>query len=354
MKVSAPPPRNLAQEGRDTLQAQIDLADPLYQAESKYGPLYADLEVETLRRTLKGNDKNRGLLDLLEEITPQISRVTAEQTRAQRGADIRDVLELGPESRRAIEAADPQQAALIAELTRQAQDELSAGAGLDPSLRREVQQGIREGQAARGFGFGPNDLFEEAFSLGTAGQALRDRRRGFAGSVMGLRSQLYGDPFMQILGRPSFNTAQSNLLTQQGQGMAASAGPGLFNPFDPYAGDLYNTNYNAAAAAKIAGANATAGLIGAGIGAVGKLGGGYLAGRGGGGQKGVGCWVAREVFGESDPRWRRFRAWLWLQGPGWLKWLYGHCGERFARLIRNKPRLKSIIRRWMERKIEGS
>jgi hypothetical protein len=347
MKVSTPPPRNLAQEGRDTLQAQIDLAPKLYEAESKYGPLYAELEVETLRRALQGSGKSKGLLDTLEEISPQISRVTAEQTRAQRTGDIRDVLQLGPQARTAIEAADPDQAALIAELTRQARQELTAGPGLDPSLRREVQQSVRAGQAARGFGFGPSDVFEEAFELGSTGEALRQRRRGFAGQVMGLRSQLYGDPFMTILGRPSLNTAQGNVLTGQAQNMAAGAGPQLFDPFNAYAGDLYNTNYNAQAAAKIASANMKSQLMGAGIGALGSIGGGYAMG------KGLGCWVAREVFGDSNPKWFLFRGWLEHRAPALLRWLYLRFGEAFARWIRNKPKLKAIIRSWMERKINA-
>jgi len=65
------------------------------------------------------------------------------------------------------------------------------------------------------------------------------------------------------------------------------------------------------------------------------------------------CWVAREVYGETDPRWLLFREWLENSGPRWLDKTYTNHGESFAAFIRNKPRLKSIIRYFMDRVIYG-
>jgi hypothetical protein len=64
------------------------------------------------------------------------------------------------------------------------------------------------------------------------------------------------------------------------------------------------------------------------------------------------CWVAREVFGAENPPWLEFRAWLHEDAPRWFFRLYLRFGERFARWVANKPRLKSVIRRWMEQRIE--
>lgn len=64
------------------------------------------------------------------------------------------------------------------------------------------------------------------------------------------------------------------------------------------------------------------------------------------------CWVAREVFGNTNPKWRQFRDWLDTKSPKWFRGLYIKYGERFANWIKDKPRLKNLIRRWMENKIE--
>ncbi len=67
--------------------------------------------------------------------------------------------------------------------------------------------------------------------------------------------------------------------------------------------------------------------------------------------KAAACWVAREVFGENDPRWMLFRHWMLHVGPVWFRVLYLKHGEKFAKWIHNKPLLKSIIRVWMESRI---
>lgn len=275
----APPPRNLGQETRDTLQAQIDLAPKLYESEALWGPKYANLEVQNWQRAIFGGGESPGFLSLLEQSQPRMDALTKAQTSRQREADIADVLRLGPQAQTAFRSADPAQAALIDELTRQANEEVRLGAALDPSLRNEVAQAVRAGQADRGMGYGPSDIFEEAMSLAQAGQNLRNQRRTFASSIASQRAGLYGDPFLQILGRPAMNVSQGNFLGQQGQAFAQDAGPQLFNPESSYASDLYNTNYNAKAAARIAEANNKFGLIGAGLGAVGNIFGGFLAGR---------------------------------------------------------------------------
>ena len=34
------------------------------------------------------------------------------------------------------------------------------------------------------------------------------------------------------------------------------------------------------------------------------------------------CWVAREVYGEANPKWVRFREWMLTKGPRWFLNLY--------------------------------
>lgn len=64
------------------------------------------------------------------------------------------------------------------------------------------------------------------------------------------------------------------------------------------------------------------------------------------------CWVAREVYGTGNPKWIIFRDWMLNRAPSWFRTLYLNHGTSFARFISNKPRLKGIIRRWMDSRIE--
>lgn len=65
------------------------------------------------------------------------------------------------------------------------------------------------------------------------------------------------------------------------------------------------------------------------------------------------CWVARECLGADNPQWLQFREWLFRKGPRWFLKLYLRFGERFAAFIHDKPRIKTMIRRWMEARLKG-
>lgn len=260
----APTPRNLGQETRDTLAAQTEYAPRLYEVESQYAPLYAGLATDVFARALLGSNGTRGLLDLYQnEIAPALDQTAADATRRQREADVSAVETLGPRASAAFRAANPQQQALLDELNQQTLANLRSGTGLDPSMRREAQQNVRAAQSARGFGYGPNDIFEEVLTLGSAGEALRQQRLATAMQVAGVNAATAQDPFLAILGRPSQTTPFAQSLVGQGLAAGENGGPRLFDPLNPYSADLYNTNYNAKAAAKIAAANNRAAIIAA-------------------------------------------------------------------------------------------
>ncbi len=46
-----------------------------------------------------------------------------------------------------------------------------------------------------------------------------------------------------------------------------------------------------------------------------------------------------------------FREWLFKSAPKWFRNLYINHGERFASFISNKPKLKGLIRSWMDARI---
>jgi len=63
------------------------------------------------------------------------------------------------------------------------------------------------------------------------------------------------------------------------------------------------------------------------------------------------CWVAREVYGADNPKWLEFREWMFTKASDNLRNFYLEYGERIAKSIRNKPKIKAIIRKWMDGKI---
>ena len=65
------------------------------------------------------------------------------------------------------------------------------------------------------------------------------------------------------------------------------------------------------------------------------------------------CWVAREVYGEANPRWQLFRAWLFADAPVWLRDAYIAHGEAFAAWIHDKPAVKAVLRALMDQAIRA-
>ena len=74
---------------------------------------------------------------------------------------------------------------------------------------------------------------------------------------------------------------------------------------------------------------------------------------GGVGNQADSCWVAREVYGETNPQWLLFRSWLLDDSPSWFRNLYISKGEAFADWLSKNTWLKPIIRRWMDGRIRS-
>jgi hypothetical protein len=396
---------NYAQQTSDTLASQIALAPQQYAAEAQFQPLYNQLQLQLANQSLNGTtDANGnytpGLLSMYSNLTPQLGQISAAANNQQRAADIADVNNLGPQATQALLNANPllaqslnQANALNApinnaqtnllnqqvtnggvtnSLNQQAQTLLNSNGALTPEEQRQADQQTRAAYAARGLAMGPQAVGAEVQNrlinqynrniqnigvasginqnyinnLGQAAQlnnAQTGMNRSYATQMVGVNQAALGDPFQTILGRPSnaYNTMQSTY--NQGQSNTASAGPSLFNPESTYASNIYTSNTQAQNAANAATAANNASVIGGAFSGLGALGGGLISKY---------CWVAREVYGEDNPKWMIFRNWTLNYGPVWFKKLYLKHGERFAVFISNKPLLKKIIRKWMDSKVE--
>ena len=208
----------------------------------------------------------RGMLDIYEnDLMPSMARMDAFGKDQQLQADMGAIDKYGRRVGDAMRDASGN-TGLLRSLNAQAQEGLDAGASLDPSLRREVQQSIRAGQAARGFGYGTNDLASEAVMTAQQSQALREKRQAFGMQMVGVNQASSGDPFMALLGRPAQSTQQGQQIGSQAYSGSRTMGASLFQPESQYNADIANQYYQGQLSQNAAsGANKTA-MIGAGIG----------------------------------------------------------------------------------------
>jgi len=208
-------------------------------------------------------EAQRGLLEMMEtDIFPASDRVTAQSFSRQRESDIADVERLGPRATEAMKRANPDQYELLELLNEDAREGMERGAYVDPRTRRAINESVRSAQASRGFGYGKSDLAEEAVANTLYGEDLRDRRRAFAGQVVGYNAHTANDPYQAILNRPGINLTQGNALT--GNAQSQRPGPSLYGS-NINVNDIFDSNFNASAAANIASANNKAATTGAGI-----------------------------------------------------------------------------------------
>ena len=201
---------------------------------------------------------------------------------------------------------------------------------------------------------------QSLFNIGQTQQSDLANKRAYALSLIEAQRATASDPFQAILGRPSNAANQGSNLIQFAANLAQQQlGPNLF---DPNAGinlalqqNQNTANYNSnifSAQASLAGqqSQAKGALLGGALGGLGSL----LAAPGKSvlGKLLPDCWVAREVYGEDNPKWRVFREWLTLCAPKWFYNLYVKHGERFAAWLKDKHVLKAFIRYWMDGRVE--
>jgi len=219
------------------------------------------------------------------------------------------------------------------------------------------EAGIQTGDAARA-------MTSDQFNVGAKMDAERLneslRQQGLGnyinalGNLARMEDQYTLDPFQALLGRGGGGSLQAGqgVFGQANYGL--NSGPQYLNPESGlgYMSNQYTNQANMYGAQLAADASRSSGIMGG----LGALGGGLLSGAGAAASGGATlfsglCWVAREVYGPTNPSWLQFREWMFTESPNWFFKLYAEYGERFANWISNKPRLKSIIRKWMDSKI---
>ena len=226
--------------------------------------------------------------------------------------------------------------------------------------QQQLMQGAQEQAYTQAMGreqLGANTqqaAFQQALQRGTAEQqayaAATQAQAAQAGLGASAMSQLRASqaPAIQAFYKQPILQGQENQAQNLALAMQQQSGPQLFNPESQVGmGSIYgayNTQANLAAAQAQANASVQAGKMAM----IGNIAGSFGSAVGFGVAK---CWVAREVYGEHNPTWKIFREWLIEDAPKWFHDLYCQYGERFAKFISNKPKLKQLVKAWMDSRI---
>lgn len=279
-QVPTPEPRNITNEMLQTLAGSRAVAGPQLALDRQYQPEYGRLGLDLARQAQQGYTDANGVYH------PGSLGLTT----AQRAGDVSDVERLGLRSSNAFLNANPRLRAALDLLNRrtadtpilrtlnsQANNELDLNGRLSPSDARNSDQTARAGFADRGMVGGNPSLAAEVLARDAAVRARRQESRSFASGVQGLNQQqndfigratqitgsALSDPLMAILNRSS----GSGFSGSGGGRQMIGTGSSLYDPNNAYAADVYNTNFNATAAAGIANANNSAATNNAYLGA---------------------------------------------------------------------------------------
>lgn len=306
-----------------TSPQMAELMKNLYQ---KYGPELADI----------GND-----------IARKDAFASAERDRDVLKGPGKEVIE---EALAAMETADPEFFS-TRKLTSERLADLLGSPDLSGKLSEVEKRELEQQQAAEGVRRGtinaPSNTatLENLFQYGEAGQKKKTQERDAltkaitASSIFLPNSRTGFDPFQVATGKPSGVNPGANKFT------------GITSPNDDafkLAGGLFgNIGANSSQQADI---NATAKLnekdwldqfqqFTSGLGNLGSFAGAAM------------CWVARSIYGSENSKWIQFRNWMIFNAPLWLFNLYLKRGERFAEWVHNKPRIKRVIKYFMDKAI---
>lgn len=155
-------------------------------------------------------------------------------------------------------AQNPQMFGLLNTLNDRAASDLALGNQMNAGQTRMVQQSARAGQAARGLGMGPADVYGETLMQQGYGDQLLQQRNQFAQQMFGLNQSQQaqeGGQAMSMLGQNAFGVQNSNPMA------------GLLG----YAHDNNMTAYNGAVSNANSTANNNAALGSAAIGVAGTV-----------------------------------------------------------------------------------
>jgi len=274
------PTRNIGQEARQTVGAQLAVMPDLISGEAQYRPQFADMQVDQYGRVL-----NR-LSPMLTGAMPGMETANLAANRMATTGALETAGAAAPQYRSVDAQLNPELMRLFGESERiglsgsgqlsgaqqQLQDEFFSriGQGLTDAEERDLTQAVRAGANDRGMFRGNRALLDESTRLTEANEQRRARNNQMASAFLGGRLAQVDNLTsnrMQRAVNPYNVLQQSRLGLDSGQvlnlaNVSANARPQLFDPFNAYAQDIYSSNQNAKAAEAAANAEQDGGLFG--------------------------------------------------------------------------------------------
>lgn len=268
-KVKAPAPRNYRQEMMDALSGQEAVQPRLLALEKQYTPLYQQLQNESLQRQMDFMSQS------YEQQIPRAAEVSTKYAQAMAPA----FGAIGESARAAYQQTlDPSVRGLLGTLGQQAQQDLTLGSALSAADAQQAQQASRAAMAARGMQMGNQAVALEALNTYNMGQQRYRERQEVASKVYGLGQQ-QAQQAMGFYGSPLVGTAAAvapSDMYKTATGMYGNLGAQIFQPESQYQAQMYSANRQEQMQAQLGNQQAQAGMVGAGIGAVGTAVAGYF------------------------------------------------------------------------------
>jgi len=332
-KTPAPNPeadyRQYLAEGSNALSVQDQLLRKQVDLESGLQPLLTAQQMASLK------GQSQGLLGLYGDL------YNPAQAFQQRYANdqISMLGGLGAGATQAsIGSLDPTTRGIYSTFGNQALSDLQMGSSLNQQENTQAQQAARAAAQSRGLQFSRQGGDLEVLNTYNMGQKRLKERQGVALQAYGLgqQQQAFG---AQTYLTPAYNASQPYSLAgmvggaQAGYGSLGSSS--FLTPESQYMANIRANRIQMETSIQAANAQRSGAIWGGVAQGVGSI----LQGK---------CWVAREVYGTTNPEWIVFRNWLESEAPEWLDTLYTEEGERFAAFISDKPVLKSIIKMAMD------
>lgn len=403
--VGAPGTPNPQATDSAQLQSMINLAPQQLAAEQQYAPEYSQLYQNVMQQNMPG------LFSMYSQYAPQAQTLQNQLNANQAGGNVANLQQYGSSAVNAFNQANPQLAQLqgaqvnqalnynnptINALNQSAQDQLALGGSMSQQQTATVANQVLSNYNQMGRANDPTAIAGLATGLDTYSQQLLAQRQQAAATAGGLglantqmQQGLYAGadqsvmgttmPAMSMLLNPSVAFQGTGLISGQASSQPTSAQD--FNYLAP-ASSMYGDYYGATQNANIANANIAAGQQAGQMNLFGSLAGSALSAYGGrsafsgaqvapssptnGGYSNVSgldstlnsggfmmtCWVAREVYGEENPKWQDFREWMLKHAPENLRNGYLKHGPLLAWRVSQLPRLKARLRAAMDNILE--
>jgi len=220
-----PEDRSLLTEGQKTLDAQSKLAQQQFDLYKTWAPQYAQVGAQNYATATNA-------------LYPAVANSVNQANSIYQTALMGGIAQNGAQTANAIRGINPEQSALMANLTEQAQTELSQNGQLSARDKYNAAQTARSAGGARGNIMGNSTIFNEFLNNENLQRERQNNARNFASGVANMQNSFYTTPSLQVA---TASSSAPGLSASAAQNSAYGINADTYNPFaNMYAMDLFN------------------------------------------------------------------------------------------------------------------